>query len=141
MVQDAERRGVDATLASASAAELTALADAARYTKHNDLARQSLLGLRARFSGTARARDAAFFLGRLAELSPSASSTAVAWYETYLGESAQGPYASEALGREIALLARTDRTRARQAAHRYLEWFPHGTQAELAKSLVESVPE
>jgi hypothetical protein len=141
VVQDAERRGLDATLASASAAELTALADAARYTKHNDLARQSLLSLRARFSGTARASDAAFFLGRLAELPPSASGTAVAWYETYLRESAQGPYASEALGREIALLARTDRTRARQAAHRYLEWFPHGTQAELAKSLVQSVPE
>jgi hypothetical protein len=140
VVKDAERRGLDATLASSSAAELTSLADAARYTKHNDLARQALLGLRARFPGTARASDAAFFLGRLAEQPSAASSAAVAWYETYLRESERGPYAGEALGREIALLARTDRVRAQGAARTYLEHFPHGTQAELAKSLLQSAP-
>jgi hypothetical protein len=138
VVKDAERRGIDATLASASAPELTSLADAARYTKHNDLARQALLGLRARYPGTARASDAAFFLGRLAETPSSASGAAVTWYETYLGESDRGPYAGEALGREIALLAHTDRARARKAAQIYLERFPHGTQSELAKSLLES---
>jgi hypothetical protein len=150
VVKDAERRGLDATLASASAAELTSLADAARYTRHNDLARQALLGLRARFPGTVRASDAAFFLGRLAEQpsssspsSPSsspgsASGAALSWYETYLRESEHGPYAGEALGREIAMFARTDRARAQKAAQIYLERFPHGTQAELAKSLLES---
>ena len=141
VVKDAEGRGLDVTLASASAADLTALADAARYTKRSDLARQALLGLRARFSGTARASDAAFFLGRLAETPASSSGAAVTWYETYLRESAHGPYAGEALGREIALLARTDRARARRSAQLYLERFPHGTQAELARSLLESVPE
>jgi hypothetical protein len=140
VVKDAERRGLDVTLASASAAELTSLADAARYTRNTDLARQALLGLRARFPGTARAGDAAFFLGRLAETPASSSSAAVTWYETYLRESARGPYAGEALGREIALLARTDRVRASRAAQLYLERFPHGTQAELAKSLLQSVP-
>ena len=100
-----------------------------------------LLSLRARFPGTTRAGDAAFFLGRLAELPPSSSGAAVAWYETYLRESARGPYGGEALGREIALLAHTDRARAQKAAQFYLERFPHGTQAELAKSLLESVPE
>ena len=140
VVQDAERRGIDVLLAGASAAELSSLADAARYTKRNDLARQALLGLRARFSGTIRASDAAFFLGRLAELPPSSSVAAVDWYETYLRESTRGPYAGEALGREIALLARTDRVRARRAAEVYLQRFPGGTQAELAKSLLESVP-
>jgi hypothetical protein len=139
VVKDAERRGLDVTLASASAAELTSLADAARYTRHNDLARQALLGLRGRFPGTARAGDAAFFLGRMAETPASSPGAAVTWYETYLRESARGPYAGEALGREIALLARTDRTRASRAAQLYLERFPHGTQAELAKSLLQSV--
>jgi hypothetical protein len=140
VVQDAERRGLDVLLAGASAAELSSLADAARYTKRNDLARRALLGLRARFSGTMRASDAAFFLGRLAELPPTSSGAAVTWYETYLRESAHGPYAGEALGREIALLARTDRARARLASQVYLQRFPSGTQAELAKSLLESVP-
>ncbi len=140
VVRDAERRGLDIVLASAAASELTSLADAARYTKHGDLARQALLGLRARFPGTARAGDAAFFLGRLAETPPSSASAAVAWYETYLRESASGPYAGEALGREIALLARTDRVRAQKIAQLYLQRFPHGTQANLAKSLLESAP-
>jgi hypothetical protein len=140
VVKDAETQGLDATLAGASAADLTALADAARYIRRTDLARQALLGLRARFPGTARAGDAAFFLGRLAESPVSSASAAVAWYETYLAESGRGPYAGEALGREIALLSRTDRARAQKAAETYLERFPHGTQAELAKSLLESAP-
>jgi hypothetical protein len=140
VVRDAERRGLDATLASAQPEDLTSLADAARYTRRNDLARKALLGLRARFPGTDRARDAAFFLGRLAEEPFSSASAAVAWYETYLNESARGPYAGEALGRELSMLARTDRLRARRLARVYVERFPNGPQAELAKSLVESVP-
>jgi hypothetical protein len=141
VVRDAERRGLDATLANASPADLTLLADAARYTRRNDLARQALLGLRARFPGTERARDAAFFLGRLAESPLSSANVAVSWYETYLNEAARGPYAGDALGRELSVLARTDRPRARKLAQTYLERFPHGTQAELAKSLVQSIPE
>ena len=141
VVRQAEKRGLDVTLASASAADLGALADAARYTKRNDLARQALLGLRARFPGTARASDAAFFLGRLAELTPTSGAAALSWYETYLGESGRGPYAGEALGREIVLLARTDQARARKAAQTYLERFPKGAQAELAKSLLQSATE
>ena len=141
VVRAAERRGLDTTLAGASASDLTAFADAARYTRRNDLARQALLGLRARFPGTARASDAAFFLGRLAELTPASASASLVWYETYLDESGRGPYAGEALGREMALLSHTDRARARKAAQTYLERFPHGTQAERAKSLLESVPE
>lgn len=136
VVRDAEARGVDAVLAGASAGELNALADAARYTRRNDLARQALFGLRARFPGTAQAGDAAFFLGRLAELGPASSGAAVSWYEVYLAESARGPYASEALGRQLVLLARADRARARDVARRYLQRFPDGSQAELARLLL-----
>jgi hypothetical protein len=141
VVRDAERRGLDATLAGASADELTALADAARYTRRNELARQALLGVRARFPSSARASEAAFFLGRLAELSPASAPAALSWYEAYLGESAGGPYAGEALGRELVLLARSDPGRARKTAQTYLERFPRGAQAHLAKSLLESAPE
>jgi ferric-dicitrate binding protein FerR (iron transport regulator) len=135
VVEDAERLGLDQVLSSATAADLTSLADAARYTRRDDLARRALLGVRWRFAGTAGAKDAAFFLGRLAEAGHG--SAALSWYDTYLRESREGPYASEALGRQLVLLARTDRARARQAAKSYLERFPGGSQAELAKSLVE----
>ena len=138
VVKDAEDRGLDVTLARASAAELTLLADAARYTRRYDVARQALLRVRERFPGSSRSSEAAFFLGRLAETGPTSAQAALTWYETYLRESAQGSYAGEALGREIALFSRSNRVRARAAARQYLERFPRGAQADLARSLVES---
>jgi hypothetical protein len=134
VVDDAEARGLDATLAAGSAAELTALADAARYTRRHDVARRALLRIRERFPDSPRSRDAAFFLGRLAEAASPSPRAALDWYEAYLREAGQGPYAGEALAREITLSAEVDPARARSAARRYLERFPHGTQAELARS-------
>jgi hypothetical protein len=139
VVKDAEDRGLDVALARSSAAELTSLADAARYTRRNDVARQALLRVREHFAGTNYGSDAAFFLGRLAEAGPSSSAkTALDWYETYLRESARGAYAGEVLGREITLLSQSDRERARGVARQYLERFPHGSQADLARSLLQS---
>jgi hypothetical protein len=136
VVRDAQQHGLDSVLAAAPATDLNALADAARYTRRNDLARQSLLALRARFAGTPRASDAAFFLGRLAESADVSNQAAIRWYDTYLAESPRGPYSGEALGREVSILARTDRARGRAAAASYLERFPHGPEADLARSLV-----
>jgi TolA-binding protein len=142
VVKDAEDRGLDVALARVSAAELTSLADAARYTRRYDLARQALLRVRDRFPGSNRSSDAAFFLGRLAESGASSSpKTALTWYETYLRESAQGPYAGEALGRQIALFSQSDRPRARAASRQYLERFPRGSHADLARSLLQSAAE
>jgi hypothetical protein len=140
VVKDAEAQGLDVALSRASAAELTALADAARYTRRYDVAKQALVRVRERFAGSNRSGDAAFFLGRLAEAEPS-SQAALSWYETYLRESPRGAYAGEALGREIALFSQSDRARARVAARQYLERFPHGSQAGLARSLVQSADE
>ena len=92
-------------------------------------------------SSSVMTRGSATACIRTTEMPASSLGAALTWYETYLRESARGPYAGEALGREIALLARTDRPRARRSAQLYLERFPHGTQAELARSLLESVPE
>lgn len=140
VVKDAEAQGLDVALARASASELTALADAARYTRRYDVGKQALLRVRERFAGTNRSGDAAFFLGRLAEAGSSAES-ALSWYATYLRESPHGAYAGEALGRQIALFAESDRARARVAARQYLARFPHGSHAELARSLVQSASE
>jgi hypothetical protein len=141
VVKDAEDRDLDVTLARASVAELTSLADAARYTRRYGVARQALLRVRERFPGSSRSSEAAFFLGRLAETGPSSAKAALGWYETYLRESTQGPYAAEALGREVTLLSQVDRARARVAARQYLERFPSGAQAELARSLAEAPAE
>ena len=141
VVQDAERRGLDVTLARGSAQDLITLADAARYTRKYEMARQALLALRARFAGSDRAKDAAFFLGRLAEVGPASSDAALTWYDTYLDEASRGPYASEALGRKLTLLVHRDRQLAHRTAHTYLQRFPEGNQAELARSVVQSPTE
>ena len=141
IVQDAESRGMDVTLARGSALDLITLADAARYTRKYETARQALLALRARFAGSDRAKDAAFFLGRLSEIGPASSDAALTWYDTYLAEAGRGPYASEALGRKLTLLVRVDPERARKAARTYLQRFPQGNQSDLARSVVESPAE
>jgi hypothetical protein len=138
VVQDAERRGLDVTLARGSAVDLITLADAARYTKQYETARQALLALRARFAGSERAKDAAFFLGRLSEVGPASSDAALTWYDTYLAEADRGPYASEALGRKLTLLVGKDPERAHKVARSYLQRFPQGNQAELAQSVVQA---
>jgi TolA-binding protein len=137
IVQDAERRGMDVTLAQGSALDLITLADAARYTRKHETARQALLALRARFAGSDRAKDAAFFLGRLSEVGAASSDAALTWYDTYLAEAGRGPFSSEALGRKLTLLVRTDQELARKVARTYLQRFPKGNQAELARSVVE----
>ena len=138
VVAEAERRGIDTVLAQAAAADLSALADSARYTRRHDLAQKALLAIRARFAGTEPAKDASFFLGRLAEASSRQPDAALGWYDTYLREAPRGLYASETLVREMTLLAPDAPERARQVAHTYLERFPHGPQAGLARSLLES---
>ena len=138
VVQDAEKCGLDVTLARGSALDLITLADAARYTRKYETARQALLALRARFAGSERAKDAAFFLGRLSEVGPASSDAALTWYDTYLAEADRGPYASEALGRKLTLLVREDPERAHKVAHSYLQRFPQGNQAELARSVVQA---
>jgi hypothetical protein len=138
VIADAERRGIGTTVTQASASDLSALADAARYTKRYDLARQVLLAMRSRFVGADHARDASFFLGRLAEALPDRAESALGWYETYLREAPRGLYASEALGREMALLTPSAPEHARKVAAQYLARFPHGPQSELARSLLET---
>jgi len=49
--------------------------------------------------------------------------------------------AAEALGREITLFSRTDRTRARAAAQQYLERFPRGAQADVARARLQAPAE
>ncbi|WP_437572101.1 FecR domain-containing protein [Sorangium sp. So ce542] len=138
IVDEAQRRGLDQTLAASSSAELSALADAARYTRRGDVARRALLAQRRRFPATQRAREAAFLLGRLAE-TQEGGAAALPWFETYLKEAPQGAYASEALGRKMEIVRRLHGdAQAEIVAREYLRRFPGGTYAQAARTLART---
>jgi hypothetical protein len=128
---EARAAGLGRVLAAAPAADLAALADAARYARQNALGRKALLALRERFPHAAEARDSAFLLGRL-----SGGENALAWYDRYLGEQPVGSYASQALGRSMMLrYERGERALAASLASSYLLRFPGGPYAESARKL------
>jgi ferric-dicitrate binding protein FerR (iron transport regulator) len=115
--------------------ELAALADAARYRRRDDVADRALLAQRRRFPGTVRATDAAFFLGRLSE-NKGAAGQAVRWYDQYLTEAPDGPYAADALGRKmVAVRDLRGEEAARDLADEYLRRFPRGSYAGAASAL------
>src|SRR6185295_18935292 len=91
---------------TASAADLNALADAARYVRRSDVARRTLMAELERFPHSPNAREAAFFLGGLAEdeSGVGAAKTALEWYERYMAGNPHGTYAAQALGRQMILV-------------------------------------
>jgi hypothetical protein len=131
----ADSAGWDALLERATAGELILLGDTARLGSRPDRASQVYLRARQRYPGTEAAAASAFRLGRqAADATPDA---AARWFQTYVAERPDGRYAQEALGRLVeAHLARGDREEARAAARSYLERFPAGPHARLARSVV-----
>ena len=139
IVLEAEHRGLRRALVEAHSEDLAALADAARYLRRDDVARQALVAQRDRFPTSDRAHEAAFLLGRLTEGGAGGDVRAVGWYDRYLGEAPTGAYASEALGRKMTA---TEKLRgleaARDIAREYLRRFPHGTYAGAARALSDT---
>jgi hypothetical protein len=140
VLDEAEQRGLARSLAEAGSDDLAALADAARYRKRDDVARQAMLAQRRRFPRSRRAQDAAFLLGRLEESADSADARARAralkWYDRYFDEAPTGAFASEALGRKmIAVEQLRGPEAARKVAEEYLRRFPEGTYAGAARAL------
>jgi hypothetical protein len=137
IIVQAEAGGISQALSTRSAADLAALADAARYTRQNDLAKKTLSALRTRFPSSRQSRDAAFFLGRLEE--SSAPARALDWYGLYLMEAPSGTYAAEAMGRKMLVVERVQgRPAALPLARDYLARFPQGSYASLARSMLGS---
>ena len=139
ILAEAEHRGLRRSLGEARSEDLAALADAARYLRREDVARQALIAQRQRFPQSDRAHEAAFLLGRLTEGGAGGDVRALSWYDRYLNEAPSGAYASEALGRKMTA---TEKLRgieaARDIARAYLLRFPHGTYAGAARALMES---
>jgi hypothetical protein len=139
ILREAEAIGIQQTLTQASALELMALADAARYRRRMTLARNALLSLRTRFPSSPHSRQAAYLLGRVHESSASGMSEALRWYDQYLSDAPSGAYASEALGRKMVLSGKLGRSaQTRQLAQEYLRRFPNGTYAGSARALLQS---
>jgi hypothetical protein len=126
VLAEAEAHGIDRSLAEVDGNALAALADAARYGGRRELAVRALLAERGRFPGSAAAQTAAFQLGRLADDRGDANA-ALDWYRRYLGEAPRGPYAAEALGREMLTVETlSGRAAARDIAAEYVRRFPYG---------------
>jgi hypothetical protein len=135
ILRQAEQRGLDRSLEDAASDDLAALADAARYSHREDIARSALTAHRRRFFATATANDAAFLLGRLEEAAQRLD-LALVWYERCLGESPSGTYTAEALGRKMTVVERiSGASRARPIAAEYLRRFENGTYAAAARAL------
>jgi TolA-binding protein len=131
----ATKRGLDRTLAERSSDDLALLADAAHYLRQDAIAQQALLAQRQRFAGSTRAKDAAFLLGRIVEAKSGGAREALGWYERHLEEAPDGPYACEALGRKMTVLARLHGdAAARPVAEEYLRRYPGGTYARAARA-------
>jgi hypothetical protein len=138
VIREAEGRGIDAVLSGSPLAELVALADAARYAGATPLARRALQAQRARFPGSGAARAAAFLLGRIAE-DRGAPAEALSFYDVYLAESPQGPFAAEALGRKMVAVQRGGgQAAAAMLADEYLRRFPTGPYAGAAREIAGS---
>jgi hypothetical protein len=130
----AKAKGIDSCLGSCSVGDLAALADAARYSGEDALAKQVLLKLRARFPQSAEAGTAAFLLGRLGERQDVGA--ALQWFDRYLDEAPDGPYAGLALGHKMVLGKSSGRLDARAAARAYLSRYPGGPYSGAARQFL-----
>jgi hypothetical protein len=135
IVDDAVEHGVEVTVMERTSEELAVLEATARYRKRPDIARRALLAQRTRFAGSARAKEAAFLLGRMAE--DADGPAALGWYERYLSEDPDGAFAAEATGRDMIVTHRIfGADRARPLAETYLKRWPTGAYAELSRSIL-----
>jgi hypothetical protein len=136
VLAEARARIFDDVIGSVDAAALGALADAARYSGERGLSTRALTELRRRFPTSAEARTAAFQLGRMADDDDDANA-ALTWYRRYAEETPRGPYAAEAIGREMLAVERlSGRPAAAPLARAYLARFPEGTYLLQARAIL-----
>jgi hypothetical protein len=127
----AEAAGFSAEVARASASELLALSDTARFAGRPARAKEALLAMRRRFGARG---SSAFLLGKISADQLRSPGEAATWFEIYLQEEPGGPLAEQALGRLLEIRKR-DTGAARLVAERYLARYPNGAYAALARSL------
>ncbi|MFL5306179.1 MAG: FecR domain-containing protein [Polyangia bacterium] len=139
IIREAERPSLTANLERASSDDLVALADAARYRRRTDLARDALVAERRRFPDSPHSLETTFLLGRVDESAAGGARRAIGWYDEYLRRAPNGTYASEALGRKMTLMNKMEpASQVRPIAEEYLRRFPGGTYAGLARAFLRA---
>jgi TolA-binding protein len=134
----AEADGFDATCRAASAADLLLLGNSARFAGSPARAERAFRFARSRFAGTHEASMASFFLGRIAYDQRGNPGEAAHWFQSYLREEPAGGLAREAAGRLIeAERARGDSAATLAAAQSYLQKYPSGPHADLARGVLK----
>ena len=134
---EAESSGFDSICAASSASDLLVLGDVARLAGQPGRARQAFLAVRARFPQDSRRVAAAFSLGKVAFDQLGDSAQAVDWFRICLREQPDGTLAREAHGRLMESLKRLGNLEAaRQAATEYLNKYPSGPHAAVARSIL-----
>ncbi|RYZ07621.1 MAG: tetratricopeptide repeat protein [Myxococcales bacterium] len=138
------RQALDAALAEgvwdelprATAADLLLLGNTARLAGEWPRAVQAFTALRETFPQAAGSGRAAFWLGTIAFDRKGDWDEARRWFSTYLREEPTGELAREARGRLLEIMSkRGEHVAARAAAVDYLERYPRGPHAELARSM------
>jgi TolA-binding protein len=134
----AESDGFDALCRTLSVSDLFELATIARLAGKMARASEAYSAVRARFAGSDSAAASAFHLGQIAFDGAHAYADAHRWFATYLNERPSGPLGAEALGRLMEAEQRLgDIAAARLTAGRYLQRYPSGAHAQLARSLLQ----
>jgi hypothetical protein len=128
-----EHLGFDAECERASGQDLLLLGDTARLGGRTDRARAAYLGARKKLP---RGDRTAYGLGLLAFDQQRNFGEAARWFTIYLAEQPQGSLRREALGRLMEALQRSgDTGGAHRAAQEYLDKYPAGSHAALARRL------
>jgi TolA-binding protein len=132
----AEDEGFSKICDRAALSELVTLAQTARFAKNSARSRQALQAARSRFAADPQAEVATFLLGRLA-LEGRDYVVAERHFRDYLVKNPRGPLAAEVHGRLLETLEDgRHHESARNEATRYLEQFPHGSYATMAKKIL-----
>jgi ferric-dicitrate binding protein FerR (iron transport regulator) len=134
----ARQEGLARLIRTLDVDELWQLAQAARYARDGEAAKEILIGLRSRFPGSPRAGSALFLLGRVAMEIENDHSSARQWFEQYLHTAPHGNLAEEALGRLMDIHVKAGNAEAaRQHARTYLSRYPDGSFAGMARSTLQ----
>jgi pyruvate/2-oxoglutarate dehydrogenase complex dihydrolipoamide acyltransferase (E2) component len=129
-------RGFDEEMARVGRDDLLLLGDVARLSGDPGRALAAYERVRARAPGSEAAANAAFSMGRVYFDEREAYRDAARWFGTYRAERAGGPFARDAMGRQMEALWRAgDRAGAASLAGEYLGAYPNGPHADLARTL------
>ncbi|MBI5526753.1 MAG: FecR domain-containing protein [Deltaproteobacteria bacterium] len=134
-IKDASAEGFETLVGTVGVEDLWVLAESARYSRDAERSRIALNAIRLRFPESGEAKTAAFLLGRVTMESDGRPDEAARWFKVYRTELPGGPLDEEAAGRLIDALVKAQKTaEARAAAREYLNRYPNGIFAELARS-------